>query len=451
MVDAVIFIPGAGGSTLVLPNGDDVWPPTFFEFIFTGYKRIQQLKDDTAQPQEIVDTIPLHNLLSKVVYAPILGELDQINAKFPQISIDRFPYDFRKSALDAAKQLKIRIEYLHSLGKQSIALVCHSAGNLVARALLEDKTYQPLPWFQSIEFYLGICGPHLGVPEVQEYALGKDSWLSVSAGDMQSLTKDSRYPGAYELLPFKPQNVLYDTLHDVNCGVRDYYIASVAAYYGFDWNNLCQALDLQQALNFANKPAGVRYRLVAAQGQSTHEHVNYDGTAYLPPSEDNAGDGTNPLWTSSPNTTTTATAMVGDHFGVMSTGEFRELLWQELTNGPSPFLAEQDTRIVISLNKPIYRPGEEISALLIPDVPTSAISADLEFSWLADEKSQLVVQNTTPFVYSGPTVKYITARITAPKQPGVYRLTFKGKTHATDAKFPSNFAVSLNLDSDHGR
>src|SRR6202000_1041652 len=142
-----------------------------------------------------------------------------------------------------------------------------------------------------------------------------------------------------------------------------------------------------------------KYRLVAGQGQPTDERVNYQGMTFSGAGQDNAGDGTNPLWTSSPSLLP-ATILVGGHFGVMNTGDFHDILWTELTGGPSPFILADVARVVISLDQLIYQPGDDISILIIPDKPTSSISAEFEVSKATLETAlEFVREKPSPFDY----------------------------------------------------
>lgn len=45
-------------------------------------------------------------------------------------------------------------------------------GNLLARVILESGDYSSKSWFGNIKRYVGICGPHYGVPVIMEYTLG---------------------------------------------------------------------------------------------------------------------------------------------------------------------------------------------------------------------------------------------------------------------------------------
>lgn len=266
-MDTIIFLPGGGGSILEL-DGGQVWPPTLWEFL-THYGRMQQLQNPAVKATEIVNSIPPNQLIAVPVYRPILEDLYAISTA-KNVSFIPLPFDFRKSVFNSAKVLKAQIQKCCSNGATSITLVCHSTGNQVARALLENVTWQKQPWFSSVGRYVGVCGPHFGVPEVLEYGLGLSDWLSITAADMKKFSQDVDYPGMYQLLPYKGRPVLID----VNTGAQDIYDTNVANTFGLSLKNLGAARKLQKVLdNFSKKPNGVQYVIVAAYGQQTDETI----------------------------------------------------------------------------------------------------------------------------------------------------------------------------------
>jgi len=432
-MDTIVFLPGGGGSCLAL-QGNEVWPPTLLEFA-TQYGRLPQLLDRRVIPTGVVDSIPPGQLFACPVYRTILDDLTQIGNTEGAAFVP-FAYDFRKSVLDSAKALKANIEDLYNNGSRSITLVCHSTGNQVARALLENLKWQGQAWFNSVDRYVGICGPHLGVPEVLEYGLGLSSWLSVSAGDMQTFSRDHRYPGCYQLFPSEGQ----DVLEDINAGTEDFYAAAVATMFSLDQVNLGAALKLQKRLNFQNKPPTVTYVLVAASGQSTDQAIDYDGQTFVGISSNASGDGTVPLWSAAPaqfNPFITP----GDHIGVMSSYAFRDFLYMLLTGAHAPFFVTDG--LTLSVNRRVYSLGETMSLLIIPDRPTERIEGTLKVDKVVDQEGRKYERyaNQT-LAYSGPRLQYIFAEPAAPTEPGVYRMTFSGKSHKTADQTAAAFAVS---------
>jgi Lecithin:cholesterol acyltransferase len=447
-MDTIIFLPGGGGSCLQSPSGDEVWPPTALEFLW-GYGRIQQFLEFDLVPSGIVDSIPLNQLLAYQVYRQILQDLfdiqDNLNTQNNlNIEFVPFAYDFRKDVLVSAQDLQATIENCYNNGSRSIALVCHSTGNQVARAVLENPRYQSQGWFQSLNTYVGICGPHFGVPVVLEYALGLSGWLSISETDMQTFSRDGRYPGCYQLLPYHGYDVQYDVLNDTETGAEDFYQASIAAKFYLDPNNLGNATALQQALNFQNKPANVNYELVAAYGHPTDQTINYNDLTFDGITSTAPGDGTVPLWSAAPPQMNAFTTP-GDHFSVMTTYAFRDHLWMLLTGEHAPFfLFDRDVDgVTISLDSFTYLPGDQISILVIPDQPTEQISGTLTIEKASDDEArEFKTFSSQPFSYQGPSDQFIHVNMAAPGEPGTYRMSLTGRTHATAPQAVPQFAVS---------
>lgn len=323
-MDTIIFLPGGGGSTLAL-QGQEIWPPYWWEFI-TGYTRLQQFLNPNATATGIVDEIPLP-IFSYDVYRPLLDDLQFIANSMNYRSFN-FPYDFRKNDFLSARRLAVFIEGCVNKGSASITLVCHSTGNLVARALLESSVYSKKPWFKKIGMYVGICGPHLGVPEVLEYGLGLSGWLSIPAADMQTFTRNHTYPGCYQLFPFRG----YPVLEDAQQGTQDFYVQAIANRFTLDWTNLGKARNLQRRLAPLQKPARVRYAIVAGSDQLTDETIDVDGQNWTGIGQNYYGDGTVPLWSSAPGQLNPFVTP-GDHFGVLRTDPFRQFLYDLLTDG----------------------------------------------------------------------------------------------------------------------
>src|SRR5215467_7062321 len=177
-METMILVPGPQGSRLTL-NGEEIWPPTVEEMIF-GYNRMNKLLDPNAQFTTIVDKIEFFQ-----AYKPLQDELQYIvnQSNGTKRRLD-FPYDWRIDLLQTAARLASVIKDCVDNGSNSITLVCHSGGNLVARSLLEGGNYNSESWFGNITKYVGICGPHLGVPRILEYALGLQGSMGISPRDM---------------------------------------------------------------------------------------------------------------------------------------------------------------------------------------------------------------------------------------------------------------------------
>jgi hypothetical protein len=433
-LETIIFLPGGGGSCLTL-NSVSVWPPTVLEFI-TNYSRMPQFIDPGVIPTQILSSIPPNDIISWPVYGPIVADLEQM-ANSNNFNFVPFPYDFRKSVFDSANDLMAQIVNCYNAGDVPVTLVCHSTGNQVARAVLENTQWQSQPWFGCLKRYVGICGPHFGVPEVLEYGLGLSDWLSISATDMQTFSRDHRYPGCYQLFPY----LNYPALVDENSGALNFYNPAVAAAFGLDPTNLSAALSLQATVDFGNKPPNVEYDLVAAFGEITDELIDYNGANFVGIESNDDGDGTVPLWSTRPSGFNVK-MFEGDHMGILNTYELRNYLSQLLTGTAASFFIKDIAGVALSLDRRVYAPGETIFARVIPDEPSGDIVGALTIARRADDGSAFVPFTTVELAYRGPPVRSIRGEIAAPKEPGFYRLSFGGGTHATARETVAGFAVS---------
>lgn len=194
-MDTIIFIPGGGGSRLKL-QGQEIWPPTPLEFV-VGYSRMTSLIDSNVKVAKVIDSILCYD-----VYKSLQNDLATIAKSLGGDSVD-FPYDWRKDILESAKILASKISSCVKNGSNSITLVAHSMGNLVARALLESGDFSNESWFPNINKYVGICGPHFGVPRILECALGHKDFMSISPPDIKIASADHRYRGAINACHFK--------------------------------------------------------------------------------------------------------------------------------------------------------------------------------------------------------------------------------------------------------
>jgi hypothetical protein len=437
-MDTIIFIPGFAGSSLIL-NGDVVWPPTAWEYIF-GYNRLDELMDPNAQKNGVIDTTYCFP-----IYQPIDDDLNTIAAQMGATMID-FDFDWRQDIFKTTMPLLAQtIADCYADGARSIALVCHSIGGLVARLLLESNTYNnnpnspTPPWFTCITQFVGICNPHLGAPLIDAEALGLLGFQGIAASDMPALGADPRYPGSYQALPAPGYNRLRQQPGNL---AIDIYTTLVDGEFGPNSSNIQAAISSFSALDFASKPPTVQYNLIAGTQQQTIEQVD-DTDSVFSQVQDACGDGTVPLWSAAPGPIA-AFVTPGDHIGILKTDAFRQQLFQILTGGtvtPAPYAAVPV--VAISMNKQIYAPGEMISVLVIPDKPSDDISGTLRISRAAGESFKRFSRYVDREIrYIGGETTHLSMQIEAPSKPGVYRMTFEGDKHRSAKQTFGGFAVS---------
>jgi hypothetical protein len=214
-----------------------------------------------------------------------------------------------------------------------------------------------------------------------------------------------------------------------------------------DKTNLGMATALQQTINFTNKPDTVQYSLIAGSEQLTDETVNYLGRQSYDPEGDFAGDGMIPIQ-SSTHIPLPVFVTPGDHIGIFKSYLFRSTLYEILTDGQlSAKLSRADKKgASLSLNDVVFSPGETIQLLIIPDSAAKKITVSLEIA-RRDEKLKRFRRHSSPSLrYRGPHIRFISAQITAPKDPGAYLIRLTGDTLRTTAKTSAGFVVQKSAD-----
>lgn len=433
-METIIFVPGGEGSRLTL-HGQEIWPPTLLEIIF-GYHRIQELQDKHVKVTTVLDAVACFE-----VYKPLQDDLNAIAKHRGARRVD-FPYDWRKDVFWSAGKLAARIASCVKNGSTTVTLVCHSMGNLLARMILESNNYCQESWFGKINKYVGICGPHSGVPRVLEYALGFRGSLGISPSDMKVIAGNASYPGGYQNLPFEGRAVLWD-IHGGSPRQQNFYQTNVATLFGLSVQNLAATKNMQNALNCDNQPSGTQYVLIAGTGQTTDETVQCDGSTFHDTGVDGFGDGMLPLWSSTcghlnPHVTP------GDHIGVLKSYPFRQILYDVLTGGTLvPELSVADAAgVTLSLNDVSFAPHAPIDVMVIPDLRTERIAGSLQIMRVVDTKgARFLPYQELQVEYRGPQIRFINSRIFAPADPGAYRIDFTG-SHRTSERTAGGFVVS---------
>jgi hypothetical protein len=437
-METMILVPGPQGSWLTL-NGEEIWPPTVEEMI-VGYHRMNKLLDQNAQFSTIVDKIEFFR-----AYQQLQDDLQTIaNQSNGTKSRLDFPYDWRKDLLKTAERLASVIKDCVDNGSNSITLVCHSGGNLVARALLEGPKYKNESWFGNITKYVGICGPHFGVPRILEYALGLKGSMGISPSDMYTGAKDPNFPSCYQFLPFDGYGVLWDFRQTPPVEVNFYTTATNPPLFQ---QNLDAAIALQQTIGFNKKPPTVQYILIAGSEHWTDETVNYLGGQSYDPEGDFAGDGMIPIQ-SSTHSPLPVFVTPGDHIGIFKSYLFRSKLYEVLTDKQlSAKLSRADKKgASLSLNDVVLSPGEKIQLLIIPDLATDAISGSLEIARRDEKLKKFRRYRSSSLKYEGPQIRFISAQIRAPEKPGAYLIRLKGEKHRTTDKTSAGFVVQKSAD-----
>jgi pimeloyl-ACP methyl ester carboxylesterase len=449
-MEAVILIPGIAGSKLAQQQGSDlreIWPPDLSDY-FNGYSqaKFDILLDKPLQVTGIIDTAMAGYY---VAYEPIEEDLQiictNLNAEY-----DVFSYDWRQNAFSSMRQLARQLDAIGSKGSvSSITLICHSQGGQIARLMLESGEYSgsTAPWFAKIKRALFICTPHMGAPKALAEFLGLESVDCVSATNVQIGAKN--WDSAYQLLP--APNAPGNPVIIEDGTPEDFYQQNVAQMLGFDPAKLAGvAMQTFAALDFNKRPSGVQYSFIVGTGQETVEGIDVDSTqsppSYAEIKDENGGDGTVPIWSAGyTGGTGVPTTLPGDHVGIMQTYAFQLALYSYFGVSAALVAAHPaKPTAVVSLNKRVYRPGERMSVLIIPDVETNQITATLSIKRLSGSKGQLAPYGPgQSIMYQGGPSKFIKMSLAAPMNPGIYRIDLSGDnaTHITTDQTAARFAV----------
>ena len=448
-MEAVILVHGITGSKLAQQQGNnlvEIWPPDVTDLGGYSQAKFDVLIDKPLKVTGIIDDA-MDGCVQ--VYAPIETDLTDICTNHISAEYEVFCYDWRQNVFDSVTSLATLLTTIGSKASiTSTTLICHSQGGQIARLMLESGTYSAVanPWFAKIKRVLFICTPHMGAPKALAEFVGLESVDLVSAANVQIGAKT--WDSAYQLLPAPnaPGNPVI-----LNDGTpQDFYQSNVAQILGLDSTKLANVAKKTFAtLDFSKRPPGVQYTFVVGTGQETVEAIDIDSTQsppYFAPITDDLGDGTVPIWSAAyTGGTGVPMKMPGDHVGIMNTNAFRTALYSYF-GVSAALLALHPTKptAVISLNKRVYRPGERMSVLIIPDVETSQISAALSIKRLTGPKGQLAPYGPNQDIrYQGAPTKLIKMSLAAPMDPGGYHIDLEGEspTHVTTDRTAARFAV----------
>jgi pimeloyl-ACP methyl ester carboxylesterase len=210
----LIFIPGVAGSALKNDYGTRVWPPSLLQLAQPddNWANRLRLAPDGIMPLDPTDpgnriSVALEFGASGVIRS-ILGRdqygsaLDRLEDLGRVIGVDLFPfaYDWRRSAdYNAARLGEFIGQIRDDTGHETVDLLAHSQGGLVALALLDDDSS-----VGSVRRVVTMGTPVLGTPRFHAIASGYQCfidwvvcWLSVDK--VAELL--ANFPGSLELAP----------------------------------------------------------------------------------------------------------------------------------------------------------------------------------------------------------------------------------------------------------
>ncbi|MFJ5776395.1 hypothetical protein [Streptomyces sp. NPDC093094] len=355
--DAVVVVPGFGGSTLVAEEtGEAVWPRgvSFIPRRGLRHHGVERLAVTEAERRGAPGRLRPVRLLSVPAWAPLVGGLSPYSALIKGVgsvtlhddAVLEFPYDWRLSAESNARLLAhAALEHLelwmrHQARRVSayqepadapkLVLVAHSTGGLVVRSALARSPELA----RATRDVVAIGTPFRGAPDAVTMfgppppSMGRDTAAYAAHAVVRTM------PGAYDLLP-ETRCVLTE-----DGGLRRLTADDVAAVGG-DRALASAALDARRG----RAAAGWQPRLHAVVGtaQQTVQSLAVREGRGRRATVDERGDGLVPMTAATPAEHVTYLPVVGRHGSLPSSATVVNLVQEILTSGsggPRPPHAE---------------------------------------------------------------------------------------------------------------
>ncbi|MFQ5644892.1 MAG: hypothetical protein ACE5FQ_14520 [Thiogranum sp.] len=203
--DAVVFIPGIKGTTLVETNKasfDTIWSGIQYNF-----ESIEDLELTRYQAGEYfdhkLDSLIRAGEIEDLAYAEFLRDLDTDKPVFI------FNYDWRHSARENGKRLSDFLTYIRRKSRaldaelKSFDFITHSLGNAVLRSYLKQSGSA------SVNRIVFVVPPFDGSLDITSAVLVGEGFFSNVKAKFRKLVRT--FPGALELLPTYAEGSRFDS------------------------------------------------------------------------------------------------------------------------------------------------------------------------------------------------------------------------------------------------
>ncbi len=228
-------------------------------------------------------------LISRQTKQPLFRE------KGPNPTLRVVPYDWRKSAVEAAKRLADHVDAAaadHGAAAK-LHIAAHSYGGLVARYYLQSGVFEDRPGFSKVASLLTFATPHQGSPIAVAGALGLKKVYFLTADQCKRLANDARYPALYELFPPQRIPVVWDRSGKGGLERLDLYDPKFGGTQGVNAQHAAAAQAFHAAIDGQMPP--VRVFTFVGNRFKTLTHFTFGGAGLSPVETDDGGDGTVPL------------------------------------------------------------------------------------------------------------------------------------------------------------
>lgn len=402
-MEILVFLPGILGSSLSLPDGEEVWPPTPFEAL-RGYRRIDKLLRADLAPSGIVERVCID------VYGAVLDAFQELGYAEDggQRRLVKHAYDWRRDLADLSDELGERLRGLaEEHGPEvEIKLVCHSMGGLVARGWLEGSPAAREPWARAVKLAIFLATPHEGAPLSFARAVGVGgSSLGLNPAQLRRLAEAPGYPTAYQLFP--PANLLplWRLDDPVPFKGLSLFDPAVAANYGLNREHLAATTRFHARLDPARRPESCRYFSVVSAAHETVTRLDQDSGEAIAVTVKSAGDGTVPIQSATALRVQTA-YVEANHVGVAQKRLTHKLIGMLLGARlvePLPLefdvdLSGFETAMNLSLSERIIAEGEDYE-IVVTTTPKDVIDVQVRIrkesdgSWTPAGEIPIVAQS----------------------------------------------------------
>ncbi|WP_428394954.1 esterase/lipase family protein [Lichenicoccus sp.] len=432
MTAVAILIPGIMGSVLKL--GDEViWPGPLCSLWLPFARMTDLLRED------LVATDCIRRYALSVQYQSLIDWLAPLGFSETDGTLVVAAYDWRRDNLISAVTLAGHIEdaVARHGNDVEITLLAHSMGGMVARAYLESGAFDGRSGFGRVRRLFMLGTPHRGAAVTLGVVLGHARQLFLRPDQVLQAASDPRYPAAYQLLPPAGEAFAWDGNAEGAFEPIDIYDPATACRLGLVAANLNAARQFHARLDAARRPPQVRYFCFAGTRLPTASHVllrprSRDELCPDPIEEEDGGDGTVATWSSSLDGVQRQ-FVSGAHKTLYQASDLLDTLAALL--GKPGLTARLASTIEIAVHDHVVAPGEAVRTVIAfgRDVQNFSGTLIVERAIL-DPTSGTAIAFDPPLTlapiayHGGAGLASMSLRLTAPLQPGAYRVYLNSDT-----------------------
>ncbi|MCK5099912.1 MAG: hypothetical protein KAR45_17510 [Desulfobacteraceae bacterium] len=197
--DAIIFIPGIKGTTLVETNRvrfDTIWSGVQSNFETIEDLELSKMLNDKYYDEKI-DTIIKPGQIESIAYGEFLRDLKTEKPKYI------FNYDWRMSTVENGRKLGSFVDYLIEKSKaankpiKKFDFITHSLGNFILRYFIQERQFP-----DSINKIVFTVPPFKGAIDIASTVIVGEGFFPGVKAKIRKLIRT--FPGALELLPTYP-------------------------------------------------------------------------------------------------------------------------------------------------------------------------------------------------------------------------------------------------------